>query len=67
MMYENNRYSCNSNALTARMVAPCRAPADVKYRFTATRHSVRKKMSLFTRRKGMNSFSEHSLMVIYLR
>ena len=44
-----------SKVLTERMTAPWRAPAEVKNRFTATRNSVRRKMSLLTWKKVLSS------------
>ena len=47
--------SCKSSVFTANNVAPKLAPAEVKNMLTATRHSVRRKMSRLTVKKRSQS------------
>ena len=51
MKYENNVKNCISSALTASMRSPCIAPMRVNHIVTDTRHTVRRNMSVLTRKK----------------
>ena len=51
MKYEKMVWSWSRSVFTASIIVPCAAPAEVKKKLTATRKSVRRKISRFTLKK----------------